>query len=153
MGEKVLLSEREKWLLVFLDGPDLAGGGGKEWVDPIRIQKGMFLLSMRGPSKELFEFSPYHWGPFSKDVTETVRSLVKRGLAVRKPVEGRSWSVYSTTDTGHSQAVSYREALSESHRGWIDGAREYVLGKSFVGLLREIYDAYPDYASRSLLAP
>jgi uncharacterized protein YwgA len=43
-----------------------------EPLDRIRVQKGVFLLEQRGPSswRSLYTFSPYDWGPFSRDLAQ-----------------------------------------------------------------------------------
>ena len=69
------MPERRDWLLLLVglrtEGPDAA-------LDPVRSQKGMFLLRQRGilDDTESYEFTPYHYGPYSFELRSDLEALV-----------------------------------------------------------------------------
>jgi hypothetical protein len=142
---------RADWLLLFLS-PDALGLNGEKSIDPVRIQKAIFLLSMRGPKRDLYQFEAYNWGPFSRDIYADLHSLVEHGLAVSEPVPGRSWFVYKASKQGEKRAAEVAEELGPGTVGWLAQARQFVVSRSFVRLLKQIYEMYPTYAAKSKLA-
>src|SRR5450755_729547 len=94
---------RDDWPLLFVDRESL-GTSGPEALDPIRIQKGMFLLSMRGPCRDLYKFRPYNWGPYSSDLVGDLELLVSRGLLTTVQEPGRNWARFRPTSQGRERA-------------------------------------------------
>lgn len=138
------------WLLLLLSAEAL-GADGPEELDPIRIQKGMFLLSDRGPARGAYEFRPYNWGPFSSQIYQDLEALERRGLVESRRLPGRTWRAYQTTRVGDKRAVKIAQQLDPEHVRWLGRVREFLTDRSFVQLLREIYRVYPQYKPRSLL--
>jgi uncharacterized protein len=147
--KRALMTPRE-WLLLFLSA-DALGVDGPEELDPIRIQKGMFLLSERGPARHTYSFRPYNWGPFSSAIYSDLESLESSGLVESHPLPGRTWKVYQTTTAGEDRAARLAKELDADDVNWLGRTRQYVTGRSFVRLLRDIYANYPQYKRRSLL--
>ncbi|SRR6266511_4774994 len=141
---------RKDWLLLFMSAEAL-GVDGPPDLDPVRVQKGMFLLSRRGPARHLYTFRPYNWGPFSRDIYDDLDSLQADGLLQSQRRTGRSWRVYWTTDAGHDRAAAIAARLPKTDLDWLGKMRHYVTSRSFTRLLRELYEAYPEYKHRSLL--
>jgi hypothetical protein len=141
--------DRAHWLLLFVDA------AGRAPVDPVRIQKGMFLLAMSGalPAAERYRFEPYLYGPMSRDVYRDVRAFGERRLVDAHPVEGASWQVVGSTHAGRQLAAALRRrARAERPAALAEVAslRSRLDGLSFADLLGSIYDRYPAYASRSV---
>lgn len=139
---------RSDWLLLLLDRAAL-GDTGPDELDPVRIQKGMFLLSKRGPARDLYDFRPYDWGPFSSGIYADLASLTRRGYLFEEKVLGRTWSTYRVTAQGHQRALAAAAAAGETATVWLRQARQFLTTRSFAQLLREIYSLYPDYAVNS----
>ena len=149
MNESVNPSDgRCDWLLLLLSGEALGASGPPE-LDPLRIQKGMFLLSMRGPARDLYKFRPYDWGPFSAEVYADLDRLTARGYLNQRAVLGKTWSAYEVTSRGQEAARSVAAAVGPVAVKWLKSAREYLTTRSFSQLLREIYAEYPQYAVNS----
>jgi hypothetical protein len=142
--------ERLDWLLLFLSRDALAVDGPSE-LDPVRIQKGMFILSERGPARGLYSFRPYNWGPFSPQIYGDLDDLVAKGLAEVERVPGCTWKRYATTAKGERRATALVRDPRSKDVDWLGKARNYVTSRSFARLLREIYAEFPDYATESLL--
>jgi hypothetical protein len=144
------LMRPKEWLLLFLSAEAL-GVDAPEELDPIRIQKGMFLLSERGPARDTYTFRPYNWGPFSSAIYSDLGSLESSGLVESHPLPGRTWKVWQTTAAGDERAIRIAKDLDDDEVNWLGRTRLYVTGRSFVRLLRDIYANYPQYKRRSLL--
>lgn len=142
--------EPREWLLLLLSTEPLSADGPEE-LDPIRIQKAMFLLSQRGPARGLYAFRPYNWGPFSRAVYDDLDSLQEQGLLEARSVPGRSWRMFRTTAAGDERAAQIARRLEPQHIEWLARTREFVTQRSFVRLLHDIYREYPQYSGRSLL--
>jgi hypothetical protein len=144
------MGDRRDWLLLFLS-PGVLGSGGADAVDPIRIQKGMFLLSQRGPARDLYGFEPYNWGPFSPEIYRDLEQLRREHLVERQPVPGGTWSRWRATPEGENEARRVAERLAPDDVTWLASARSFVTSRSFKRLLRDIYAEYPEYATQSRL--
>src|SRR6266508_4536227 len=141
-----MMDDARNWLLLFL-----AGNGHEKPLDPIRLQKGMFLLSKRGPARDLYSFRPYDWGPFSEEIYRDLDVLEADGLVLSEAVPGRTWRLYRTSREGTRRAQEFASETGKKYADWLLQARRFVTERSFVPLLREIYAAYPEYAGRSKL--
>jgi len=124
------------------------GANGPYDLDPIRVMKGAFLISQRGrPAwRELFNFQPYDYGPFDQSVYRARDQLVAAGYWEPHP-RGR-YDAYALTDEGRRRAGELE--LDAAGVDWLKRIGSYVTSRSFAQLLREIYQAYPNYAARSI---
>ena len=124
------------------------GATGPFGLDPVRMMKGCVVAAERGPEEwsELFSFRAYDWGPFDSTVYRARDALIARGLL---DVDGaHRYERYSVTADGARCAHELSDQDPE-RAAWLRSVGEYVSSKSFSQLLREIYDAYPQYATRS----
>jgi len=129
-----------------------AGADGPYELDPIRLMKACFLVSQRGrPAwRTRFHFEPYSYGPFDRGVYAARDVLLARGLlAADQP--GR-YPSYSLTEEGEQEADRVRSELGDKDAAWLARAGSYVTSKSFSQLLDEVYTAFPDFATRSVVA-
>jgi uncharacterized protein len=141
---------KSDWLLVLaaLKGP-------AEGLDPIRLQKGMFLFAQEGeaPEVERYDFEPYNYGPMSRELYRDLDHLVDEGLLEATAVSGQTWQRYRATDAGRERAQRLFDeadpATVESARRLYDIKRS-IVDKGFAGLLNDVYDRYPAYAARSV---
>ena len=132
--------ERRDWLLMLLE----------EELDPIRIQKGMFLFAMESgsPPSEVYKFIPYNWGPCCFDIYDDLENLHSDGLIERRPVPGKGWFKYQITPAGTSRAKGL--SARKSSRDYLHEVKRIIKQPSFDELLREVYAKYPDYTAKSL---
>lgn len=121
-------------------------------LDPIRIQKGMFLLSQEGglATEERYDFDAHFWGPYSREVKNDLEQLVRDGYVQARPVPGYSWNKYALTAAGvdHAREVLPHVPAEQAHA--VVNIKRTVTGASFRGLLDDVYSRYPDYAVNSL---
>jgi hypothetical protein len=140
------------WLLLFicLEGPE---GYEPDSLEPVHIMKGMFLFAMQSgrPPGELYQFEPYHYGPFSAEVYRDLDALVAEDSIRAERAAGQTWLVFYPTERGAQKARSLEETADPGDVASLIEIREYVVGLPFARLLREIYAKYPRFAARSLL--
>ncbi|MDP2710617.1 MAG: hypothetical protein Q8O56_05315 [Solirubrobacteraceae bacterium] len=137
------------WLLVFL-----AAAPG-DALDPVRVQKGMFLLAMQAPlaASARYAFEPYAYGPMSRDLYRDVRRLRGEHRLDATPVAGASWQLLTLTATGRERAAQLRRRAGRDHPealAQVDALRREISGLSFAELLEQVYERYPAYAVRSV---
>ncbi len=132
--------ERKDWLLLLLE----------EELDPIRIQKGMFLFAKESgaPEEQLYDFQPYNWGPCSFTIYDDLDSMYAEGLIERRPVAGKSWSRYQVTGSGKSLVAKVKGRRSPESQ-YLGKIKDSIKEASFNDLLRGVYKKYPEYATKS----
>jgi hypothetical protein len=125
-----------------------------EPLDRIRMQKGIFLLEMKGPTawQQFYKFSPYDWGPFSRALMGDLDLLVNSALLEKRPVPNARYHSYGTTTRGEKKAGELWAGLSQPERVFISAVRHFVTSRSFSRLLRDIYAEFPAFAVRSRFA-
>jgi uncharacterized protein YwgA len=139
---------RRDWLLIAI-------ALDAEGLDPIRVQKAMFLFSQEGgrPAAERYAFVAYNYGPMSPRVYRDVEALVRGGLVERRPVEGHRWCRLRATKAGHAQARERLQEIAARAPDALEALREVrctVQAHDFAGLLEIVYERYPQYAQRSV---
>lgn len=127
--------------------------GASQGLDPVRLQKGMFLDAQEsgGGEGERYAFVPYNYGPMSAQIYSDLEDLVSEGLIGEKPVEGQSWSRYVPTEKGLEAG---RELLGRDDSAGVarnlHQIKKEVAGKTFKALLEDVYERYPAFASKSV---
>ncbi|HEY3435362.1 MAG TPA: hypothetical protein VGK41_06890 [Solirubrobacterales bacterium] len=133
-------------LLVALDG-------APQGLDPVRLQKGMFLDAQENGAAagEKYTFVPYNYGPMSAQIYSDLERLVAEGLVAENPVEGQSWSRYVPTEKGLEvgRELLAQEVSGEVAKG-LHQIKKEVASKTFKALLEDVYERYPAYASESV---
>jgi uncharacterized protein len=139
------------WLLIFC-----AYRGAPAGLDPVRVQKGMFLFARSGdvPKREQYDFRPYDYGPMSSTIYNDLDALVSQGLLEQHPVLGKSWCRYTVTDQGRSVAGERLTKLT-AERDKENARRLYeikqeIASVSFNELLGRVYREHPDMAVNSV---
>lgn len=131
----------------------VALNGAPQGLDPVRLQKGMFLDAQENGTRadEKYAFIPYNYGPMSAQIYSDLEQLVSEGLVAEKPVEGQSWSRYAPTEKGLKAG---RKLLNREGSGAVakdlHRIKKEVASKTFKALLEDVYERYPAYASKSV---
>lgn len=115
------------------------------------MQKAVFLCVQRGSDawKSLYDYEPYDWGPYSRPLARDLVALSNSGLVKTEEVPGHRYGRYTTTAQGEDAASSLLAELAESEQRFLSQVRTYVTSKPFAALLREVYAAYPRFATAS----
>jgi len=124
--------------------------GGK--YSPVQIQKLIFLLDRRIPETlqpSLFNFQPYHYGPFDKDVYHVLESLTKEGY-VHITHHSGGFRDYSLTPSGLKKGNKVLNKQTPRVREFIRKTSEFVRECSFSELVSVIYKAFPEMRANSV---
>jgi hypothetical protein len=141
---------RRDWLLLFVALDSEAAG-----LDPLRIQKGLFLLAQEGglARNERYWFVPYNFGPMSPRLYRDVEALVRQRLLEHCVVEGRRWRPVRATRAGQERARQLVDDATPRELAAIErlrGIRRFVCGVNVTRLLSVIYERYPAFAEHSV---
>lgn len=138
------------WLLLLL-----ALREATQPLDPVRIQKGLFLLAQEGdlPGSERYDFAPYDYGPFSSAIYSDLESLIAEDSVRELDVAGYRWSTYEISARGMAAAEALVPDMQEDQRSALRELakiKSEVLTLSFSELLDHVYRGYPEFAERSV---
>jgi len=139
--------------LPLLLASDLPGAPDARFpLDRIRLQKAIFLLTQRGPARwrRCYTYEPYNWGPYSSTLNSDVGFLVATDQLAVEPFTGSRYGTYKTTRMVDDRVRRAWDECSQDERKFLSHVKHYVTSRSFNTLLREVYAAYPEYASKSL---
>jgi uncharacterized protein YwgA len=127
--------------------------GAPRGLDPVRLQKGMFLDAHESEVEEegRYTFIPYNYGPMSTQIYTDLESLVSEGLVEEVPVQGQSWSRYVATEKGleSGRALLAKEPTDRAAQQ-LYRIKKDVASKTFKALLEDVYKRYPQFASKSV---
>lgn len=141
---------RQDWLNLLI-----AFEGAPEGLDPVRLQKGMFLFERNAdvPRMQKYDFRPYNYGPMSKQIYDDLEALVAGGLVEQVPVQGQSWTLYRATDAGVERGKRVLESVGQAYPDAVQflfETKANVASVSFDELLTDVYDQYPEMATKSV---
>lgn len=142
---------RPEQLPLVLASSRLAGPEETQPLDRIRMQKAVFLVEQRGPSewRNLYQFVPYNWGPFSAQLQGDLGRLVGDGRLELTAWDRGSYNSYATSALGEGEAAEILDDLDASSQAFLREVRRFVVTRSFNRLLRDVYREYPEYAVKS----
>lgn len=146
MGKRRRPLDREAFVLAAM-----SPAGGKRY-SPTQIQKLLFLLDREisertgGP---YFDFRPYHYGPFDKDVYHVLESLAGKDQVFIDNGFDRH-RCYALTVDGFQKGEGALGQLPPKAQKYIRKCSEFVLSCSFPQLVGAIYRKYPDMRQNSI---
>ncbi len=131
----------------------LAAADGRPYT-PAQIQKALFLLDQNTPDVisegPRYNFIPYDYGPFDANVYSDIDGLAKSGeVVVAQSGIGR-WNTFSASDQGLVRGKLILTQVSHRDRKYITDVSEWVRAQSFSGLVKSIYNAYPQMKVNSI---
>lgn len=118
---------------------------------PVQLQKLFFLLdrnlgaSIEGPH---FNFEPYMYGPFDKEVYGELDRLAEEGMVTKVSVG--KWREFVLTQTGMRTGQAIAQNFSPGAQAYIQKAIHFVTTLSFRELVSAIYETYPDMRRNSV---
>ena len=141
--------DKSDWLLLMIAAPP-----AKDGLDPIRLQKGMFLFARESgiPPVERYWFVPYNYGPMSPALYRDIARLEREGLVERAQVPGQSWRRLLLTPAGRRAAARLRRQAAEAAEDYamLRKIKRNVARMTISELIRDVYDRYPYFASRTV---
>ncbi|ERH13745.1 MAG: putative transcriptional regulator [halophilic archaeon J07HB67] len=149
------------FLLYSEDGAEISG--------ITRFQKLVFLAQQGGLEQdpiepledaEMFEYEPNDYGPFSRELYDTLDRLVDRGhveVNTERTPYGNERKDYSLTTKGKRRASEEFSDLPEDPEDLdhslkvLKAVKHLYNDRPIVGLIDELYAEYPEYAKDSVL--
>lgn len=131
----------------------LAASQGRSFT-PVQLQKAAFLISTNMPQAVTegpgFNFVPYDYGPFDKDVYSEAINLSVVGDAVVAPSAQGRWNTYAASAQGLHRGQQILTQLPLAQSKYISDVAQWVLAQSFGSLVKSIYSAYPAMKQNSI---
>lgn len=123
-------------------------------LSPVQLQKSVFLFGKLLPKEVLpedsYEFVPYNYGPFCREVYMDAEELAEEGLVQISSVATHGYSQYSATPEGIAKAHRLVELLPAHVVEHARAIVEWVRAQTFKGLVSAIYEKYPEYRANSV---
>ena len=130
----------------------VAAGQGTP-LTPVQLQKSLFLIGERlteSLPKPLYEFEPYHYGPFNGDIYADADDLESQGYLVSVGSTSGTWLDRAITTEGAKRVEVVEQQLPRPIRDYIHTIVEWSQSMSFSQLVRSIYAEYPEYRQNSV---
>jgi hypothetical protein len=131
----------------------LAASNGRPYT-PVQIQKAAFLVTRNlpqlvneGPN---FTFEPYDYGPFDQSVYADCEQLARNGSVEIISQDGVRWNRYAASDTGIELGTRLLESMPQRDSDYLKSVSSWVRSQSFVGLVKAIYNQYPEMKVNSI---
>lgn len=115
-----------------------------EMFSPVQIQKLFFLLEKK-LALSCFNFKPYHYGPYDKELTEELELLNDQGKIQVKNIDG---VLHYQIDKNYIADVSIFLTLEKKE--FIKDIANFIKNLSFKELCMSIYQEYPEMAEKSV---
>jgi len=135
--------DRQDWVLLALSF------GGAKGLSPVQLQKSLFLLGKEIPEvTNFYQFYAHNYGPFCKDIYTDAEHMAEAGLvAIERP---RAYSTFLITPAGQARINGVRAEIPNRAFTYLQDAVAWTQKQSFSGLVRAIYDKYPEYRVNSV---
>lgn len=120
---------------------------------PVQLQKAAFLVDRQAKwliTSGEFHFEPYDYGPFDPGVYKIAEALAAQGDVVISQSPGARWSTYAASANGVANATRLAAQLQPKVRDYLRNVIRWVRSQSFSGLVKSIYQAYPDMRVNSI---
>jgi len=128
----------------------MAPGGGYPYT-PVQAQKLLFLIDWQIPEQvggPHFNFEPYHYGPFDRNVYLHLDQLAARGLVAIDYT--RAPRTFTLTPDGLARGATCLLALPAPIQDFINRTSAFVRTQSFSSLVSAIYKAFPEMRENSV---
>ncbi|MFZ0410447.1 MAG: hypothetical protein WAL51_02925 [Candidatus Acidiferrales bacterium] len=139
---------RHSWLLLTLFD------AGPRGLAPAQLQKILFLLAQEIPellgTQDFYDFIPYNYGPFSKQIYRDAESLAQRGMVNIYWPPGSSYPMYELTPNGFEQARVHERYADRRARQYLRSVVRWAQPLRFSELVSSIYKKYPSFRVNSV---
>jgi uncharacterized protein YwgA len=119
-------------------------------LDRARVQKALFILGRELTLPEFYEFHPYHYGPFAREVYDDAEGLIARGLIQEIPVPNQRYTVYIPTAQGVVEARRVSAEIPRGTQEFLLKVRAWVQSLDFNTLVKAIYAKWPEMRENSI---
>jgi len=144
--------EHRKWGREEIVAAAFAAAGLGASLDPIRVQKLLFLID-RVVSEQIggpfFHFQPYHYGPFDRAVYSVISGMSATGHI--RIDESGDYNRYFLTKSGVQLGTSTLATLSAPVADYFRRAAQWIRVIPYRSMLAAIYREYPEMATKSVV--
>ena len=97
-----------------------------------------------------FEFEPYDYGPFDKEVYTVLEDLENKKLVAISPPNFNQPRMYRLTDKGLLLGRDSFTTFSKDTQNYISELVEWIKSRSFTQIVAAIYKYYPKMKTNSV---
>jgi len=130
--------------------------GGKV-LTPIQLQKTVFLFQKAIEEGEWpnvldqpYEFIPYDYGPFCKEIYWSATCLEDSGLVKSDFASNQRYLLYNATANGLKSGQQIAAKIPKPLAQYFEHVAQWVRERSFSSLVSSIYKRYPAMAENSV---
>ena len=121
---------------------------------PVQLQKLFFLIdkNLEGEFEgcPFFNFQPYHYGPFDKEVYRYTNELEIDGLIETFKRDNSYVKNYKLTSEGFDHGRKLLDNLNHEVKDYVENLNAFVRRLSFSELISSIYKSYPSMKVNSI---
>ena len=139
---------KREWVLLVINFANEKG------LSPLKLQKSVFLLSKNlseDLDKDFYNFIPYNYGPFSKEIYKDINMLVSDDLIKILEFRDKKWPEYLITSKGEKTSEKLILNLNDKTKKYLEKLVKWINDLSFLELINVIYSNYPEYKVHSVL--
>ena len=123
-----------------------------------RLQKLLFLIQKRAEREgdnsleQKYDFVPYDYGPFAKEIYDDINKLAHRGLVEETAKELDDGVVkYNYKITEKGEAIAAERGLLDDLPQEIEAVINEFEDKELEEIIDYVYSKYPEYAENSII--
>jgi uncharacterized protein YwgA len=146
------LTSQAPYLPLLIASSNAATDDGHYPLNRIRMQKAIFLVTRSNAGRrwhDAYPYRPYNWGPYSAELNEDLSAWQRDGLMILSFAGDARYGRYVLTRHGASLADNIWAKVDASTRNVLINVRSWVTSKDFNSLLAEVYEEFPEYATKS----
>ena len=101
---------------------------------------------------DFYDFEPYNYGPFSKDIYKDTDKLESEGLIRIDSSDNKKWTECIVTGFGRKKVQEIKNSLSPNILKYIKDLIVWINKLSFREIISHIYKKYPQFKENSVIA-
>ncbi|MCW5556797.1 MAG: hypothetical protein KIT22_03000 [Verrucomicrobiae bacterium] len=121
---------------------------------PVQVQKLFFLIDKlvtpQMGARPFFDFQPYHYGPFDRNVYEEIEHLENDGLVEIVRDQDLRKRRFRLLPGGKDEGATVLNLLKPEVQAFVRNLSEFVRNTSFPQLVSAIYQKFPEMKARSV---
>lgn len=138
-----------------IDSVLIAIDSARQALQPVQLQKALFLFGAKVPADVMpqdsrYHFEPYDYGPFCSEIYADAETLEQQGLVeISRPPSSR-YKEYRVTPQGHAAAEIVRRQENAALVNYLGELINYTQSLGFNQLVSSVYEEFPDMRINSV---
>lgn len=116
-------------------------------LNPVHVQKVLFVFGRETAQPGFYEFEPWDFGPYAPEIYRDLEAAQSNGLIEILPGQPRR---YALTKEGESAAEALRAKVAPKDGEFLESLSVWARDLSFSAIVQAIYRRYPEYRERSI---